>query len=99
MTPESADSGGVTHNVLLQPTGGQPAFVTVSGDKGIYASPFDLQPGKYITAVNIPNTDPEAEEVLVDYFVFMPMEYYEPTILKEEVFDPCLAGVTLPYCR
>ena len=34
-----------------------------------------------------------------DYFVFLPREYYEPSILKEDVFQPCLAGQTLPYCR
>ena len=35
------------HSVLLNPTGGQPAFVTVSGDKGIYPSPFQLKTETY----------------------------------------------------
>lgn len=34
-----------------------------------------------------------------DYFVFIPREYYEPGILKEDVYEPCLAGQVLPYCR
>lgn len=93
------DGTSIVRQVLLQPTGGQPAFVTVSGDKGIYPSPFDLMPGKYVTSVKIPNTDPEADEILVDYFVLLPHEYYEPSILKEEVYEPCLAGQVLPYCR
>ena len=54
----------IAHKVLLPPTGGQPAFAVVSGDKGIYASPFDLPQGEYTVAVEVPS-DPEAEEVLV----------------------------------
>ena len=46
----------------------QPAFVTVSGDKGIYVSPFDLTPGVWPTSVKIDNTEPEAKEVLVVRF-------------------------------
>jgi hypothetical protein len=54
----------------LQPTGGEPQFVTVSGDKGIYASPFDLEPGTWTTAVKINNDDPGAQEILVVSFFF-----------------------------
>ena len=39
--------------------------MTVSGDKGIYASPFDLEPGTWTTAVKINNEDPMAQEILV----------------------------------
>ena len=85
--------------VVLPPTGGQPAFARVSGDKGIYPSPFDLPAGKYTVTVQVPSDPVEPQEVLVDYFVFLPREYYEPSILKEDVFQPCLAGETLPYCR
>ena len=88
----------IAHKVLLPPTGENPAFARVSGDKGIYPSIFDLPSGRYTVAVDVP-ADPTAEEVLVDYFVFLPREYYEPSILKEDVFQPCLAGETLPYCR
>ena len=89
----------IAHKVLLPPTGdSQPAFARVSGDKGIYPSIFDLPSGRYTVAVEVP-ADPTAEEVLVDYFVFLPREYYEPSILKEDVFQPCLAGETSPYCR
>ena len=55
----------VNFQVLLQPTGGEPQFVTVSGDKGIYASPFDLEPGTWTTGVKINNDDPGAQEILV----------------------------------
>lgn len=99
---ESEDAGtgiSVTHKVLLPPTGNQPAFVTVSGERGIYASPFDLKPDSYTTSVKIPNADPQNAEVLVDYFVLLPRQYYEPSILKENVYEPCLAGETLPICR
>jgi len=37
----------------------------VSGEKGIYASPFDLVPGTWTVRVKIPNDDPNAQEVLV----------------------------------
>ncbi len=62
--------GGVgdtqTHQVLLSSTGeANPTFVTVSGDKGIYAVPFDLEAGDWTVAVKIVNDDPAAEEILV----------------------------------
>ena len=28
----------------------------------------------------------------------VPKEYYDPTILKEDVYVPCIAGQTLPLC-
>lgn len=34
-----------------------------------------------------------------DYFVLVPNEYYEPRLLNEDVYDACLAGEQLPYCR
>ena len=58
-----------------------------------------MTPGEYVTTVKIPNSDQNAQEVLVDYFVLIPQEYYEPRILKQDVYAPCLAGQTLPYCR
>ncbi len=58
--------GDTTHAVLLPPTGPlDPQFVTVSGDKGIYAAPFDLEQGRWSVAVKIPNDDPMAQEILV----------------------------------
>ena len=54
------------HSVLLNPTGGQPAFVTVSGDKGIYPSPFQLKTETYVTSINIPkDVHPEGEQELL----------------------------------
>ena len=60
---------------------------------------YTVTPGEYVTTVKIPNSDQNAQEVLVDYFVLIPQEYYEPRILKQDVYAPCLAGQTLPYCR
>ena len=31
--------------------------------------------------------------------MFIPREYYEPGILKEDVYQPCVAGQIHPYCR
>ena len=36
--------------------------------------------------------------IFQDYFVLVPKEYFEPLILKEDIYDSCLAGATLPYC-
>ena len=51
--------------MLLKSTGDQPEFLTVSGDKGIYASLYDLEPGRWTVSVKIPNEDRDAQEVLV----------------------------------
>ncbi len=52
--------------VLLNPTQeANPQFVTVSGGKGIYTLPFDLEAGDWTVAVKIDNSDPQAKEVLV----------------------------------
>jgi hypothetical protein len=40
-------------------------LLTVSGDKGVYASPFDLEPGTWTTSIKINNDDPAAQEILV----------------------------------
>ena len=73
---------------------------TASGSgAAVFAMPFDLPPGEYVTAVKIPNNDQDAQEVLVDYFVLIPQEYYEPRILQQDIYAPCLAGQTLPYCK
>ncbi len=39
-----------------------------------------------------------------DYFVLVPNEYYEPSLLKEQVLEPCLAGAAgtereAAFCR
>ena len=38
---------------------------------------------------------------LQDYFVLVPNEYYEPSLLREDVFQPCMAGSrqSEPYCK
>ena len=59
-----------------------PALVAQFRLIGIYAAPFDLQPGEWTVSVKLPNEDPMAGEILVDYFVLVPNEYYEPTLLK-----------------
>lgn len=65
--PAASSSAGdaTTHKVLLAPTGSDPQFITVSGDKGIYASLFDLDPGQWTVAVKIVNEQPPENEVMV----------------------------------
>ena len=40
----------------------------------------------------------QLDMIFQDYFVLVPKEYFEPLILKEDIYDSCLAGATLPYC-
>ena len=89
----------MTHSVVLEPTGGQPALVTVSGDLGLFPSPFDLENDTYVVKVNIDNKEADSQELLVDYLVFLPNEYVKPRILRENIHQPCRRGDSEDFCR
>ena len=93
------DSGVIFHKFLLDPTSGDPAFVTVSGENGIYPSPFDLEPGQWTVSITVDNNDKDNDEVLIDYFVLLPNEYTEPRILKHDIRTPCLRDGSQDFCR
>ncbi|XP_072901622.1 laminin subunit alpha-3 isoform X2 [Hemitrygon akajei] len=59
----------------------EPSFVTVS--KSNYGDPFVFTPGRWTVSI-------EAEDVLLDYLVLLPSEYYEAPILQFQVTEPCL---------
>merc|ERR1712142_1073803 len=93
------DEQAASHSVKLEPTNGQPAFVTVSGDLNLFPSPFELEPDQYTVKVEIDNKDPNSQEVLVDYFVLLPNEYVKPRILKQEITEPCKRGAPQEFCK
>ena len=89
----------MTHSVVLAPTGGQPALVTVSGELGLFPSPFDLEQGTYTVKVKIDNNEAGSQEVLVDYLVLLPNEYVKPRILRENIHQPCRRDNAEEFCR
>ncbi|XP_076991904.1 laminin subunit alpha-3 isoform X2 [Tamandua tetradactyla] len=56
------------------------AFVTVPGNG--FADPFSMAPGTWIACI-------KAEGVLLDYLVLLPRDYYEASILRLPVTEPC----------
>lgn len=95
----SKADGTIVHKFSLDPTSGDPALMTVSGETGVYPSPFDLEPGRWTVSVSLDNDDSDNQEVLVDYFVLLPAEYTEPRILKYDITTPCLRDGSQDFCR
>ena len=67
---ESENGDIETRKVKLNPTGGQPEFLMVAGDKGLYPEAFELPQGEYTTSVKIPKDvhpqeENEKKEILV----------------------------------
>ncbi|KAM9386689.1 laminin subunit alpha-3 [Phaethornis superciliosus] len=62
------------------PPSKEPAFVTIPGKSS--TEPFSLVPGTWIVSIM-------AEEVLLDYMVLLPSDYYEASILQIPVTEPC----------
>ena len=48
---------------------------------------YPVKISTYIISINLSG---ENEEVLVDYFVLLPGEYTDPSILRLDVTEPCL---------
>ncbi|XP_075350602.1 laminin subunit alpha-3 [Mycteria americana] len=62
------------------PPSKEPAFVTIPGKSS--TEPFSLVPGTWTVSIM-------AEEVLLDYMVLLPSDYYEASILQIQVTEPC----------
>ena len=93
------DGVSTSHSFTLEPTGGQPSFLTVAGDLGLFPSPYDLEPGNYVVSVMVDNKEADSGEVLIDYFVLLPIEYVKPRILRNKVQNPCSRGENDNFCR
>ncbi|KAM4728827.1 laminin subunit alpha-3-like isoform 2-T2 [Anableps anableps] len=73
-------AGEVQSKEVIFPPSSSPSFVTVPGEG--FTEPFALNPGKWIIHIR-------AEGVLLDYLVLVPQDYYEASLLHEEVTQPC----------
>ncbi|XP_061588324.1 laminin subunit alpha-3-like isoform X2 [Cololabis saira] len=65
---------------IIFPPSASPSFLTVPGEG--FAEPFAMNPGKWIIHI-------KAEGVLLDYLVLLPRDYYEASLLKEKITEPC----------
>uniref|UniRef100_A0A8D2MHR9 Laminin subunit alpha 3 n=1 Tax=Zonotrichia albicollis TaxID=44394 RepID=A0A8D2MHR9_ZONAL len=62
------------------PPSKEPAFITIPGKSS--TEPFSLAPGTWTVSIM-------AEEVLLDYLVLLPSDYYEASLLQIRVTEPC----------
>ncbi|XP_054841846.1 laminin subunit alpha-3 [Eublepharis macularius] len=69
-----------TKDIMFLPSR-KPAFVAIPGNN--FADPFSLAPGTWILKIMA------GEGVLLDYLVLLPSDYYEASILKLPVTEPC----------
>ncbi|CAH2284950.1 laminin subunit alpha-3 [Pelobates cultripes] len=79
-TPHYLNKGILDSKDITFPPSREPAFITVPG-KG-FAEPFSLSPGSWVITITV-------EGVLLDYLVLLPSDYYEASILKQRVTQPC----------
>uniref|UniRef100_A0A669QW11 Laminin subunit alpha 3 n=1 Tax=Phasianus colchicus TaxID=9054 RepID=A0A669QW11_PHACC len=73
------------------PPSKEPAFITIPGKNSTES--FSLVSGTWTVSII-------AEEVLLDYMVLLPRDYYEASILQIQVTEPCtyLAHVSTENC-
>ncbi|XP_037538133.1 laminin subunit alpha-3 [Nematolebias whitei] len=79
-TTNRGSAGTEQSKEVIFPPSPSPAFVTVPGEG--FVEPFALNPGKWIIHI-------QAQGVLLDYLVLLPREYYEASLLQEEITQPC----------
>uniref|UniRef100_A0A8C3D1F8 Laminin subunit alpha 3 n=1 Tax=Cairina moschata TaxID=8855 RepID=A0A8C3D1F8_CAIMO len=72
--------GAAQSKEFVFPPSKEPAFVTIPGKTSTES--FSLVPGMWIVSIM-------AEEVLLDYMVLLPSDYYEASILQIQVTEPC----------
>ncbi|XP_042654043.1 laminin subunit alpha-3 isoform X2 [Tyto alba] len=74
------EAGTAQSKEFVFPPSKEPAFVTIPGKNS--TDPFSLVPGTWTVSIM-------AEEVLLDYMVLLPSDYYEASILQIQVTEPC----------
>ncbi|XP_015602424.1 laminin subunit alpha [Cephus cinctus] len=89
--PENPSESEQKFMVQLKPSS-KPAFVTVAGAQGNLPSPLVMNPGRWSIVIST------KKSLFLDYFVLLPSEYYEATILTQDVNIPCEIGYT-GLCR
>lgn len=85
ITPDNPSEIEQFFKVQFKPTS-RPAFVTVAGPLGNLPAPMVMNPGHWSISIS---TD---KSLFLDYFVLLPGEYYEATILTQQVNIPCTVG-------
>ncbi|CAK9798131.1 Laminin subunit alpha [Anthophora quadrimaculata] len=85
ITPENPSEVQQQFKVNFKPTV-KPSFVTVAGPQGNLPSPMVMNPGRWYISIAT------KKSLFLDYFVLLPSEYYEATILTQDVNIPCEVG-------
>ena len=85
VTPDNPSEIEQEFKVQFKPSN-EPEFVTVAGVHGNLPSPFVMNPGYWSISIS---TD---KSLFLDYFVLLPSEYYEATLLTQDVNRPCEIG-------
>ncbi|XP_016152212.1 PREDICTED: laminin subunit alpha-3 [Ficedula albicollis] len=73
-------AGAAQSKEFVFPPSKEPAFITILGKSS--TEPFSLAPGMWTVSIM-------AEEVLLDYLVLLPSDYYEASLLQIPVTEPC----------
>ncbi|XP_026299731.1 laminin subunit alpha [Apis mellifera] len=85
ITPENPSEVEQQFKVNFKPTV-KPSFVTVAGPQGNLPSAMVMNPGYWSISIAT------KKSLFLDYFVLLPSEYYEATILTQNVNIPCEIG-------
>ncbi|XP_010280586.1 PREDICTED: laminin subunit alpha-3, partial [Phaethon lepturus] len=75
-----SETGAAQSKEFVFPPSKAPAFVTIPGKSS--TEPFSLLPGTWTVSIM-------AEDILLDYMVLLPSDYYEASILQIQVTEPC----------
>ncbi|XP_011495348.1 PREDICTED: laminin subunit alpha [Ceratosolen solmsi marchali] len=86
ITPDSHTEVEQHFKVQFKSKTNDPSFVTVAGAQGNLPSVMVMNPGHWIVTIAI------EKSLFLDYFVLLPSEYYEASILTQEVSTPCVIG-------
>ncbi|XP_054012773.1 laminin subunit alpha [Hylaeus anthracinus] len=85
ITPDNPSGVEQYFKVNFKPTV-KPSFVTVAGAHGNHPSPMVMDPGRWFFRIAT------KKSLFLDYFVLLPSEYYEASILTQDVNIPCEVG-------
>ncbi|XP_014485447.1 PREDICTED: laminin subunit alpha isoform X2 [Dinoponera quadriceps] len=85
ITPDNLSEVEQQFKINFKPSS-QPSFLTVAGIHGNQPSPMVMNPGHWSIKITT------KKSLFLDYFVLLPSEYYEGTILTQDVNIPCKIG-------
>nr|KAG5701572.1 hypothetical protein BaRGS_024822 [Batillaria attramentaria] len=80
LTPKSQSGNAQTGQIIFLPTTGTPKFARVTTGA---VTAFVLNPGQWTVSTKVPNI------AFLDYFVLIPQDFYEATVLQQRVTNPC----------